>query len=118
MHRRKEGLHLHGLSIPDGHRGNPPVGPGLRLRLAECVPPDQAEVDAPGTRIDCLAHFDNSPENPGQPRPDSDGVVGQSVVGEEMMTGYIDYAEDLPAAGSVRPVSATRRHRAQRAGNP
>ena len=59
-----------------------------------------------GTRIDCLAHFDNSAEQPGQPRPDADGVVGRQTC-EEMMIGYIDYVEDLPAAGSVRPVSAT-----------
>ena len=70
-----------------------------------------------GTRIDCLAHFDNSPENPANPDP-TQTVSWGSQSWEEMMTGYIDYAEDLPAAGSVRPVSATRRQRAQRAGDP
>ena len=57
-----------------------------------------------GTRIDCLAHFDNSPENPANPDP-TQTVSWGSQSWEEMMTGYIDYAEDLPASGSVRPAS-------------
>jgi mono/diheme cytochrome c family protein/thiol-disulfide isomerase/thioredoxin len=70
-----------------------------------------------GTRIDCLAHFDNSAENPANPDP-TQTVLWGSQSWEEMMTGYIDYAEDLPAAGSVGPVTATTRRRAQRAGDP
>jgi hypothetical protein len=70
-----------------------------------------------GTRIDCLAHFDNSAENPANPDP-TQTVLWGSQSWEEMMTGYIDYAEDLPAAGSVGPVTATTRRRAQCAGDP
>jgi peroxiredoxin len=70
-----------------------------------------------GTRIDCLAHFDNSAENPANPDP-TQTVSWGSQSWEEMMTGYIDYAEDLPAAGSAGPVTATTRRRARRAGDP
>ena len=31
-----------------------------------------------GTRIDCLAHFDNSSEQPVQPRPEEAGPAGAS----------------------------------------
>ncbi len=55
-----------------------------------------------GTRIDCLAHFDNSAKNPANPDPTQTVVWGDQTW-EEMMIGYIDYAKDLPAAGSVRP---------------
>ena len=46
-----------------------------------------------GTRIDCLAHFDNSDEEPVQPRPDKAVRWGDQTF-EEMMIGYIDV--DLP----------------------
>jgi peroxiredoxin len=48
-----------------------------------------------GTRIDCLAHFDNSADNPANPDP-SQTVTWGDQSWEEMMTGYIDYAVDLP----------------------
>ncbi len=54
-----------------------------------------------GTRIDCVAHFDNSPENPANPDP-TKWVTWGSQSWEEMMTGYIDYCEDVaPGTGAV-----------------
>lgn len=54
-----------------------------------------------GTRIDCVAHFDNSPENPANPDP-TRWVTWGSQSWEEMMTGYIDYWEDVaPGTGAV-----------------
>ena len=44
-----------------------------------------------GTRIDCLAYFDNSPKNPFNPDPSRKVVWGEQTF-EEMMIGYIDVA--------------------------
>ena len=53
-----------------------------------------------GTRIDCVAHFDNSAANPSNPDP-TKAVAWGDQSWEEMMTGYVDYCEDVPAgAGS------------------
>jgi hypothetical protein len=46
-----------------------------------------------GTRIDCLAHFDNSPANPFNPDPKAEVVWGDQTT-DEMMIGYIDFYED------------------------
>ena len=54
-----------------------------------------------GTRIDCLAHFDNSAENPANPDPSKAVIWGDQTL-EEMMIGYIDYVEDAPI-GSEAP---------------
>jgi Copper type II ascorbate-dependent monooxygenase, C-terminal domain len=59
-----------------------------------------------GTRIDCLAHFDNSADNPANPDPDQSVSWGEQSW-EEMMIGYIDYYEDGPitdkeSAGTYR----------------
>lgn len=58
-------------------------------RLAEPLPLPK------GTRIDCLAHFDNSAANPSNPDPTK--LVGWGEQSwDEMMVGYVDYCEDLP----------------------
>jgi peroxiredoxin len=51
-----------------------------------------------GTRIDCLAHFDNSAANPANPDPASSVSWGEQTF-QEMMIGYIDYLDDAPAGG-------------------
>ncbi len=48
-----------------------------------------------GTRIDCLAHFDNSAANPFNPDPKAEVTWGD-FTWDEMMIGYIDYSEDAP----------------------
>ena len=48
-----------------------------------------------GTRIDCLAHFDNSAGNPANPDPTKTVRWGEQTF-DEMMIGYIDYVEDKP----------------------
>jgi hypothetical protein len=55
-------------------------------------------LDAPkampkDTRIDCLAHYDNSADNPANPDPER-AVLWGDQTSEEMMIGYIDYIED------------------------
>jgi peroxiredoxin len=53
-----------------------------------------------GDRIDCLAHFDNSPRNPVNPDPTVPIGWGDQTW-DEMMIGYIDIA--LPLAPEERP---------------
>ncbi len=48
-----------------------------------------------GTRIDCLAHFDNSLANLANPDPTQVVRWGEQTF-DEMMIGYIDYYEDGP----------------------
>jgi peroxiredoxin len=55
-----------------------------------------------GTRIDCVAHFDNSPENPANPNPKKAVIWGEQTW-QEMMIGYIDYYEDPPTLEARRP---------------
>ena len=53
---------------------------------------------AKGTRIDCLAHYDNSEKNPYNPDP-SKAVRWGDQTFDEMMIGYIDV--DLPLGSSI-----------------
>lgn len=83
-----------------------------------------------GTRIDCLAHYDNSKGNPANPDP-SRAVTWGDQTFEEMMIGYLDCVDDGPivttpptdpskspekkAAASPRPSPASRFARVLRA---
>jgi peroxiredoxin len=49
-----------------------------------------------GTRIDCVAHFDNSNKNPANPDPTKLVKWGEQSF-EEMMMGYFDYVDDATA---------------------
>lgn len=48
-----------------------------------------------GTRIECVAHFDNSAKNPVNPDPSQTVTWGEQTT-DEMMIGYFDYCVDLP----------------------
>ncbi|MDR3635215.1 MAG: redoxin domain-containing protein [Isosphaeraceae bacterium] len=48
-----------------------------------------------GTRIECVAHFDNSAGNPYNPNPEQTVTWGEQTF-QEMMIGYIDYVDDAP----------------------
>jgi peroxiredoxin len=57
-------------------------------------------LDLPaGTRVDCLAHYDNSERNPYNPDPDRAVRWGEQTF-EEMMIGYMDV--DLPVETPFR----------------
>jgi hypothetical protein len=58
-----------------------------------------------GTRIDCLAHYDNSAANPDNPDPNRAVTWGDQTF-EEMMIGYIDVIDDQPIAGAPRTVES------------
>ncbi len=72
----------------------------------------ESPMDLPrGTRIDCLAHFDNSAANPYNPDPNATIHWGEQTF-EEMMIGFVDL--DVPA-GAGRPQGpelASRREKA------
>jgi peroxiredoxin len=57
-------------------------------RLAEPLPLPR------GTRISCIAHFDNSAANPVNPDPTREARWGEQTT-DEMMIGYFDYCVDL-----------------------
>ena len=44
-----------------------------------------------GTRIECTAHFDNSPNNPNNPNPNNIVIWGEQTW-HEMMIGFLDYS--------------------------
>jgi len=48
-----------------------------------------------GARLDCVAHFDNSPNNPANPDPKKEVRWGPQTW-EEMMIGWFDYTLDGP----------------------
>jgi mono/diheme cytochrome c family protein len=67
-------------------------------------------VSAPkGSRIDCVAHWDNSTNNPNNPDPTKDISFGPQSY-DEMMIGFVDYIVDEgvspKAATTVNPVLA------------
>lgn len=57
-----------------------------------------------GTRIDCVAHFDNSPNNPANPDPSKKVHFGEQSW-DEMMLGFFDVAisTDVQPADVMRP---------------
>jgi hypothetical protein len=58
-----------------------------------------------GTRIDCMAHYDNSAENPANPDPKRAVLWGDQTF-EEMMIGYIDYIDDEKVPARAREGAA------------
>ncbi len=57
-----------------------------------------------GSRIDCVAHYDNSKDNPANPDPTKAVSWGDQTF-EEMMIGYIDYYDAAP----IRPAPSASR---------
>lgn len=60
-----------------------------------------------GTRIECLAHFDNSAANPSNPDPSAEVAWGDQTW-DEMMIGYLDYDVDEAGALAGRPATRLR----------
>lgn len=55
---------------------------------------DKPKVLPAGTRVDCTAHFDNSPNNPANPDPSKTIRFGEQSW-DEMMIGFFDVAVSL-----------------------
>jgi hypothetical protein len=60
-----------------------------------------------GTRIECTAHFDNSPNNPNNPDPNANVAWGEQSW-DEMMVGWMDVAVPASAPRPNSPVGALR----------
>ena len=86
---------------PDGRRETLLRVPGYDFNW-QTVYELSAPLDLPaGTRIDCLAHFDNSAGNPDNPDPSVDVTFGNESF-DEMMIGFVDYT----VKEGLRPLSA------------
>jgi hypothetical protein len=92
-------MHLRGKSFeytvtyPDGRKGVLMSVPAFDFGWQSYYTLAEPIALPKGTRIDCLAHFDNSPKNPYNPdstRP----VRWGDQTWEEMMIGYVDYFDD------------------------
>jgi hypothetical protein len=55
-----------------------------------------------GTRVECLAHFDNSAANPANPDPTKTVTWGEQTW-DEMMIGFLDFAEELAPRSMQHP---------------
>jgi hypothetical protein len=63
-----------------------------------------------GTRVRCIAHYDNSPENIANPNPDRIVHWGEQTW-DEMLMGFMDYTEP----GTDPPIRAKERQASKRA---
>ncbi len=66
-----------------------------------------------GTRIECLAHFDNSPKNPANPDPQATVTWGNQTY-MEMMIGYADVVPDEPVMTGHPPNASSTGARGER----
>jgi peroxiredoxin len=94
MHYRGKDFRYEAV-FPDGRRQTLLFVPSYDFnwqsvyRLSEPLPMPR------GTRIECVAHFDNSADNPLNPDPTRDVRWGEQSY-DEMMIGYLDFCVDLP----------------------
>jgi mono/diheme cytochrome c family protein len=68
--------------------------------------PKEPIVIPKGTKIECVAHFDNSPNNRFNPDPTKDVKWGEQTW-EEMMIGWLSYYSVSGSQADERPADAT-----------
>ena len=78
----------------------------MRLRLAADLLLQGAVAAPKGSRLECVAHYDNSVKQQVQPRPDQRWSVGVDQTWEEMMIGYLDYTLDKQDLRKQQPQAA------------
>jgi hypothetical protein len=66
----------------------------------------QPKVLPKGTVIECVAHYDNSPNNPFNPDPKSEVYWGDQTW-EEMLAGFVDFG--MPTGMTLRDVTAPKK---------
>jgi peroxiredoxin len=95
-------MHLRGkdfkytATYPDGHTELLLSVPAYDFGWQSAYVFPEPKAIPKGTRIDCVAHFDNSSKNPANPDPNQMVKHGEQSF-EEMMMGYFDYVDDAPA---------------------
>ena len=90
-------MHLRGRDMtfkahyPDGKSETLLIDPQLQLRLADALRWEPGKKHFPkGTRLECIAHYDNSAFNPYNPDPKATVRDGQQTH-HEMMNGFFFY---------------------------
>src|SRR5262249_10547573 len=92
-------MHLRGqdfrytATYPDGHVETLLSVPAYDFSWQSVYRLDTPKPMPRGTRLDCIAHFDNSANNPVNPDPSQTVRWGEQTT-DEMMIGYIDYYID------------------------
>jgi peroxiredoxin len=92
-------MHLRGkdftirASYPDGNAETLLSIPRFNFNWQSVYRPEPTLRMPNGTRIECVAHFDNSANNPNNPDP-TRAVFWGDQTWEEMMIGWIDFAFD------------------------
>jgi len=66
----------------------------------------QPKVLPKGTVIECIAHYDNSPNNPSNPDPKGDVYWGDQTW-EEMLAGFVDLA--MPVNMGIRDIAVPKK---------
>ncbi len=95
-------MHVRGKDIkytatyPDGHSETLLSVPAYDFGWQSTYILAEPKAIPRGTRVDCLAHFDNSPGNPANPDPSREVEWGEQSF-QEMMIGYFDFVFDMPA---------------------
>jgi peroxiredoxin len=107
MHVRGKDF-LYTATYPDGHSEVLLSVPAYDFGWQSIYILSEPKALPRGTRIDCLAHFDNSAANPFNPDPKAEVTWGD-LTSDEMMIGYIDYYEDAPGTVRLPAVEARRR---------
>ncbi len=108
-------MHLRGkdfkytLAYPDGRREEILSVPKWDFHWQLYYYLDKPMALAAGTRIECVAHYDNSPNNPDNPDPTKTVRWGDQTF-EEMMIGWFDvsFPVDMNPMDIFRPAAKTK----------
>ena len=92
MHLRGKDF-IYRATFPDGRKETLLSVPGYDFNWQNTYRFAEPPKVPRGTRIDCVAHFDNSAENPANPDPDKTVRWGDQTW-EEMMIGWVGYMKD------------------------
>jgi hypothetical protein len=102
MHVRGKGFEYH-VTYPNGEHETLLTVPKYDFNWQLTYYLKEPKVLPKGSVIECVAHYDNSPNNPANPDPKSDVYWGEQTW-EEMLAGFIDLA--MPVNVTMRDVAA------------
>ena len=92
-------MHVRGKSFryiavhPDGKEEILLDVPKYDFNWQTCYRTKEPKAVKKGTKIRCIAHFDNSKDNPANPDPSKEVRFGQQTW-EEMLIGYMDFVKE------------------------
>ncbi len=100
-------MHLRGKDFmfqahyPDGKTETLLFVPKFNFGWQSVYRPDPPLSMPQGTKLHCIAHFDNSKDNPNNPDP-NEAVRWGDQTWEEMMIGWVDFAYDRKPVGAEK----------------